>query len=253
MMTDFQKRNFITVYNITFSYQQGENIKLSLYAKSNHMHNVASELDLNIKSYVNKFPSPQPIVRQLITGFFMHMPNNLVKYNMYVYSEGFRNNNTLRYRITEALISAICKEPINYTNVFSFLFYMQASTLKAIKPDKADAIKAIKQIVENINNSSTNEVKAIIETRSEKLLAENKQYLNDILAEVWDNNIPKTDLKWMFKWTRAVKSHFDDQLSFEVGYDNVCTDIIQQTSYPDKYIHHIGTVLLYQSLKYVIS
>ncbi len=249
LLTEMQKKQQITIYILSFNYQQGENIRLSLSTKPKYSAIAAKTIDANIKSYLQKNPVPHTNTYTGISGFFMDMPVNSLKYNMFGKPEGEAHENTIRYRLSSGLIKSLCNDPVDNAHIFSFLLYAQASVLNVFYFDQLSARNSLNNILSIERNDFTPTKLAELKLKCDKLFQENHENLSSIINEVWnDRKQVNPTLKWLNEWKNSVTEYFKRGLNFELEYSKISYFIVKQLNFPDKNICKISSMLLYKVL-----
>jgi hypothetical protein len=244
MLKELQEKRLITIYILALSGQQGENLRLSVSAKKASAVSVAKKLDDGIRSYLRGHPAATIKVVRQITGFFMDVADNSVFYNMFGQPGEIPAENTMRYRLTNSFIRAMCREPITNSNTLSFLLYIQACVVRLHCPLRPAAAARMSALVRRAAERLPEDRTAEMDRQRDSLFARNRADLRGIIDEVWGDGPADPSMRWLGDWNSAIRRYFEQQPGLDSGYETISFFAILQADYPDKGVSYLSSGLL---------
>ena len=249
MLKELQEKRLITIYILALSGQQGENLRLSVSAKKASTASVAKRLDDGIRSYLRRHPAATIKVVRQITGFFMDVADNSLFYNMFGWPGEIAAENTMRYRLTNSFIRAMCTEPISNSNTLSFLLYIQACILRLHCPLRSAAAARMPALALRAAERLPGDRVAEMDRQRDSLFAGNRGDLRGIIDEVWKDKPADPSLKWLGDWNSAIRRYFEQLPDLDSGYETISFFAVLQCDYPDKGVSYLTSGLLALALQ----
>jgi hypothetical protein len=249
MLKELQEKRLITIYILALSGQQGENLRLSVSAKKSSALAVSKKLEDGIRSYLQRHPAATIKVVRQISGFFMDVADNSVFYNMFGRPGDIPAENTMRYRLTNSFIRAMCTEPISNSNTLSFLLYIQACVLRLHCPLRPEAAARMSALVRRAAERLPGDRIAEMDRQRDSLFARNRAELLGIIDEVWREKPADPATRWLGDWNSAIRRYFEQQPGLDGGYETISFFAVLQADYPDKGVSYLSSGLLALALQ----
>lgn len=192
-----------------------------------------------------------------LKGFFMDYENNSFWFDHYdsffIIDQG---GETINQRISGCLIAALGGQEIERDMLYTFLIYMQLGAVKAAFPVFEEAHQELLRMsgqlliqtdegeeMENTENSLS------YGTELAFLFENNKEILNEILSEIWDENGYSEETPWMDGWVAICKLFIGSE-AFQPAYLTLCKLVYRHAGFVlDNYLLSISMELMLNAFR----
>lgn len=201
---------------VSLNKDRGDNVRLSVYATLSDFEALTQKLSSEIGAFIEANPSVRLPSEFPLSTFFLNVPNNTIRYDMYanlIFTEksNKEENFKLRHFLSDCIFSELTNSTIDDETIFSFLLYLLLGAVRSYCPEIRQARQQLKSIMGKLEQSviaTTPQLNSMsgseVVQQWNAIFEKNKEILMEICMDVWTEDPRPEALGWLNRWEKEV-------------------------------------------------